>query len=433
MNSKKKKYFLFPKPHLKHLLFLFFFISSFAKKFVQIFLEGKESLALEFFKLYVYNFGDFLTIIPFLIIKKRSKQKKEDNKDEELTRSGKVDKIDYLVYDPSEKVKKNEKGRTKYILIITISDFISQISTVIFHIIKEEEKLKVTQSKLNSLLAFNAIVIVLFSRIFLDIRFYSHHWFSFLLNILCLLALSVIDIIEIINDSGDSILTSVIYIIIKLFSKILYSIEDVLAKVIFLFYFFSPYSLLLAKSILQFFYLALFSFPFIFIKITNEKNENKLIFSMIGDIFEEKNYILIEILFSIISFFYNLFLFKIIDEFSPNHFIIAKVVENLGIFIINIILKGADNEKNLIAKIILFILLILASLIFNEFIVINICGLSKNTKLFLDYEAKNEIISSKIYDNEDVRNDSEDFSSRATINAELELNDLSENKILNSE
>ena len=276
-------------------------------------------------------------------------------------------------------------------------------------------------------------MIVLFSRIFLDIRFYSHHWFSFLLIILCLLALSVIDIIEIINDSGDSILTSVIYIIIKLFSKILYSIEDVLAKVIFLFYFFSPYSLLLAKSILQFFYLALFSFPFIFIKITNEKNENKLIFSMIGDIFEEKNYILIEILFSIISFFYNLFLFKIIDEFSPNHFIIAKVVENLGIFIINIILKGTDNEKNLIAKIILFILLILASLIFNEFIVINICGLSKNTKIFLDYEAKNEIISSKIYDNEDVRNDSEDFSSRVTINAELELNDLSENKILSSE
>lgn len=91
MNSKKKKYFLFPKPHLIHLLFLIFFISSFAKKFVQIFLEGKESLALEFFKLYVYNFGDFLTIIPFLIIKKRSKQKKEDNKDEELTRSGKFD------------------------------------------------------------------------------------------------------------------------------------------------------------------------------------------------------------------------------------------------------------------------------------------------------------------------------------------------------
>jgi len=401
MNSKKKKYFLFPKPHSIHLLFLFFFISSFAKKFVQIFLEGKESLALEFFKLYVYNFGDFLTIIPFLIIKKRSKQKKEDNKDEELTRSGKVDKIDYLVYDPSEKVKKNEKGRTKYILIITISDFISQISTVIFHIIKEEEKLKVTQSKLNSLLAFNAIVIVLFSRIFLDIRFYSHHWFSFLLIILCLLALSVIDIIEIINDSGDSILTSVIYIIIKLFSKILYSIEDVLAKVIFLFYFFSPYSLLLAKSILQFFYLTLFSFPFIFIKITNEKNENKLIFSMIGDIFEEKNYILIEILFSIISFFYNLFLFKIIDEFSPNHFAIARVIENFGALMLNIILEGAAEQKNLIMNLIIYIILIFAALVYNEFLIINICGLSKNTKYFLNFEAENEIsMIGEIYNND---------------------------------
>ena len=38
----------------------------------------------------------------------------------------------------------------------------------------------------------------------------------------------------------------------------------------------------------------------------------------------------------------------------------------------------------------MYILLIIAALIYNEFLIINICDLSKNTKLFLDYEAEND-------------------------------------------
>ena len=38
----------------------------------------------------------------------------------------------------------------------------------------------------------------------------------------------------------------------------------------------------------------------------------------------------------------------------------------------------------------MYILLIIASLIFNEFLVVNICGLANNTKLFLDYKEKND-------------------------------------------
>jgi len=50
---------------------------------------------------------------------------------------------------------------------------------------------------------------------------------------------------------------------------------------------------------------------------------------------------------------------------------------------------------NIVIKIVVFILLIISSFIYNEFVVINICGFSKNTKLFLDYEAKNETIIRK--------------------------------------
>ena len=40
----------------------------------------------------------------------------------------------------------------------------------------------------------------------------------------------------------------------------------------------------------------------------------------------------------------------------------------------------------------MYILLIIASCIFNEFLVINICSLANNTKLFLDNKEKNDLI-----------------------------------------
>ena len=39
----------------------------------------------------------------------------------------------------------------------------------------------------------------------------------------------------------------------------------------------------------------------------------------------------------------------------------------------------------------MYILLIIASFILNEFLVINICGLANNTKLFLEYKEKNDL------------------------------------------
>ena len=429
MLIKKKKYIFFPKLDSKHLLFLFFILFAFAKKFIQYYLETSKSLGLEFFKLYVFDFGDLLSIIPFLIIKKRSKLKNKNTKEENQGNINSEGTTEYLIYNPIENSKKNDKKGFIYVLLTTILDFIAQISRVIFHIIKEQKKLDVKESYLNSLLAINMIITILFSKFMLHTDFYRHHSFAFLLNILCLLALSVIDIIETIDEHGDNIIMTIVYFLIILLSKALYSFEDVLVKVIFLFYYYSPYALLLTKSIFHFFYLILFSFPFIFIELKDEKNENKLIFSMIGDIFEDKLYILVEILFSILSFFYNIITFKIIDAFSPNHFIIARVGENFCIYIINIILTGADKEKYIIFKIILFILLILISFIYNEFIVINICGLSKNTKLFLEYEEKNELAIIKInYNGDDDIDDSGNLDNgRSSSEPKIDSKEFTEN------
>ena len=389
---KKKKYFLFPKLEKKHLLFLFFFLVSLLKKTAQTYFEQKQTLAKDFLKLYMYNVGDFLSIIPFLIMKKKEKVKSINNNEriqnDDISNDFNTSKKIILIhYDQSNYT--NNYGIKVKLFLYTIFDFIAQISSVIYYIIKQDEKLEVKLVNLNSSLIFSILTIILFSKIILHTDFYRHHCFSFSIDILCLTGLISIDIIQIINqnknEDKEDIIMAIIYIIIKILSVALYSLANVLAKVMFLYDFISPYALLFFKSIIDFFYLLIFSIPFIF-----KKFENKSIFTMIGDIFEDKKYIFIVIGYTINSFFYNILDLQIINVFSPNHCVIARVFEYFGIFIINIIFNGVESVLFLIIKIIMYILLIFAAFVFNEFLVINICSLAKYTKLFLIYEAEKE-------------------------------------------
>ena len=395
MEEKKKKIILFPKLDLKYLQFLFFFIVSIIRRYIKSIINKNEKLAVEVLELYVYDISNFISIIPVLIISKRAKSSKHDSKIK------KDDNPENLILKTSEEqVKVYKGGAFKKLLIFTLLSFIAQISSGIFYIIKNVEKLSIHLTSLNSTLIFNIIFIFLFSKIMLHTNFFRHNYFSLIIDIICLIVLITFDVIEIIYDTGDKAII-IIYILIKIFGILLYSIEDVLAKIIFLYHYYNPYTLLLYKSIFTFCYLIIFTFPFIFIELNDEKGEKQNVFVMIGNIFKEWENILFVILFIVSSFFYNIIILKIIDSFSPNHFVIAKVLENFGIIILDIIINGAASQKYLSVKIILNILLIFSSLIYNEFLVINICGLSKNTKLFLNYEAQLEILPENNFDNND--------------------------------
>ena len=116
---------------------------------------------------------------------------------------------------------------------------------------------------------------------------------------------------------------------------------------------------------------------------------------------DKTEFIWLSIIYLFNSFFYNILNYLLIDKFSPTNATIAYIFENFGIFIINTIIdtKVKKNDVNyndsnfiyrLILRLIMYILLIIASLIFNEFLVVNICGLANNTKLFLNYKEKND-------------------------------------------
>ena len=400
MDPEKKKYFFFPKPHLNHFLFLLFFVISILKKYVNTFFPQKPKIPLEFLELYIYNLSDFFSIIPLFILQKRTKRKKEiinsnSNKDSKGGHG--------YIYNNREKTNPKSKIR---IFILTISDYIAQISSVIFYVILNEMNIPMKFAKLTSLLIINVIVIFIISKLILHNHFYRHHSLSLLINIICLIVLIIVDISNIINYSGE-IKMQFIYIIIKIVQSILYSLEDVLIKVLILSYYLHPFKILFKKALFQFFYNIIFNFPFIFIKLRDKDEEKEFLFPMIGRLFEDKINILITFIYAGISFIYNGTIFKIIDEFSPNHFAIARVIENFGILMLNIILEGADSQKNLVFNLIIYILLIFAALVYNEFFIINICGLNKYTKYFLDFEAESEIsMIGEIINNNEEKNGS---------------------------
>ena len=387
--ESKKKYLFFQKFRLTHLLFLIFLIIALIKKAVQLYFDNSPKLAIDFLKLYLYNIGDFLSIIPLLIMKKNIKNKNTINNIEENEEQYKrKTDIDYI-YNGPEDYRDFKKIFLK-IFVFTLVDFIAQVLDIIFYVIKEDRNIQVKRINLNSTLIFNIISIILFSRCILNTKFYKHHFFAFLINIFFLIILTIVDIYQINNEKEGNITMSIIFIFIKIISIILYSFENVLVKYILYYYYMSTYSLLLIKSIFHFTYLITFSFPFFF-KEVDENGESKIVFYMIADIFSDKKYIFIAIGFTIVSFFYNNLMFKIIDFFSPNHFVISRTLENIGTFFIDLFMNGYDSKFFLSIQIVVHFFLIIAALIFNEFLVINICGLSKNTKLFLDYEVEREI------------------------------------------
>ena len=379
MNKKKNKYFFIAKPHLKHLLFLLYFLVSLGENYIQDFLENENNLATPFFDVYIYILSDFLSIIPYLIVKYRTKS--DIMKTPTLRSSSDLE----LIYNDNGLY--TTKKDLINILLLASSDYIAQISLVIYYLIKQEYTLDIPNINLNSIFIFNIIFLIILSKLLLHTRFYRHHYFSCLIIILVLLALVILDIIQINKEEGNKLLSN-IYLFLRIVKTFLYSFEDVIGKVLLLYQNFTVYSLLLNKSIIQIIFSIVFSFPFIFIKLKDEENNERTLFSMIGDIFENKRNILLYFFLIIMNFFYNVFLWQIIDNFSVNHLWLAQMFEGLGFLILDIITNSITLDRSL--RIVLYIFLLIIACIYNEFLVVNICGLSKDTKLFLDYKAKKE-------------------------------------------
>lgn len=393
-----RKIFYFPKCEWKYILFLLFFIFSFLQTSIIRWISmNSKDVAQPFLNTYLFSVSDFLAIIPYLIVFLRSRR----IKGEEI-RLEKINSIKgSFLYNKGDKKSKNFYWLN---ILVALFDFGSHISSLLFYIVYGRNERSISENNLSSLLIFNTVIIYVLSRFVLKTYFYKHHYFSFLINVICILTLGTIDIINIINtDDKDKGSTGMVifYIIKKILSIVFYAVEDVIGKKLLMEEFISIYTLLLYRAIFGTIFMIIFSIPFIFVKVTDTSNPNnpvtEIIFNRILKLFEDLNAYRI-ILFTITNLFYNIFIWLIIDKFSPSHYSISIILESFGT-LIRLWITEPEKTDLPVLRMFIFFILIFASFIHTELIVINYCDLQKNTKLFLD-----EIEKSEFKNIDDIKN-----------------------------
>ena len=262
----------------------------------------------------------------------------------------------------------------------------------------------------NSLLVIDIISRYLFSLWILRTYFYAHHYFSFLLNFIALLALMVVDFkfkfsLDLNNPYGGY---NPLYIFVIALQYILYSLEDIMNKVALRTLYILPTTLIFYKGVFEliillpiislifFFLIKLYDFSF----VTEEWNILDLVL-----------YFITFIPFNILRTFS---LVNVIDKFTAQHMSFLKVSEAITLFAYYFCI-GEEKLFNLeiwayIVQIISFLILLISSLIHNEIIIINHPKLKAKTEYFLDRDASQEKKNTSYYSNT-LLSDSRNLSS----------------------
>ena len=417
------KCIIFQKLTLKYLLFLFFLVISISRKrLTGPLFESKDCKSEYFFLMYLSILSKFLTIIPFLISKYRSKGRNKEQENEQTMNNIK----NKIVYIHTEYKNKNI---FKYTILVSIFDFVGEASIFLFYFLNNKKKV-ISVYPLRIYLIFNTVTQYIASYILLKSYFYKHHWLSMFINIFCVLISLAMDIIMIVGKNITDY-QYYIFILTRLIRIIIFSFKNSYSKIALNSGLLSPYLLLLYKAIYETIFLGIFSIPFIFIKITEDNINNESIFVGFKEYLTGIKF-LYSFLLLICNFFYRLFYMLIIDQFSPNHLPLAHTLDSFGdtlFFIIRLAVNHQQISWTYYIIFIIYIILFIAAMIHNEIFIINRCGLNEKTKLFLDISLNEEKKNQYLIPGEENENEEENKENEE--NKDIEENEnLEENSIL---
>ena len=325
----------------------------------------------ELIKLILLNISDllsgFLVLYTKIIMKSFKKRKKTKiiQKITSLESSLIYNKITYTY---------NHNHKILLILLISLLDFIAR-SAYFFSTLPKIQRLKPRQ--VDWMLSIDIIARTLLSIFFLKIKVRKHHKLSIALCMLGFILMFVSDTMTIIKEHIDS--RDVIIFMIIIFPRvILFPLEDVFNKILLFNDFLLPHSLIFWRGVTQFFFL-LFILPTLYFN-------NKINFEYLKEIKTTKK-IIHSIVFTIISLIRNLCLMNVIYIFNSYYVSFLLVI----IIFDNTIQQFLENDKKYSFKeikgiiyfsidILALMIIMLGTLIFNEMIIINACGLKEKTK-----------------------------------------------------
>ena len=294
-------------------------------------------------------FSKTLTIIPYIILKLRTKKNK--NKEDKDINNNDIE----LIYIDMK--KEQTQGKVKYIILSSVLLFIQGI-LVLYSL----------EVKSNSWI-WDISATTLLYHFVLKIKLYKHHYLSIISIILLGFTIDIV-----FGNLQYDLSNNLLKFFFRFLREISYSFYDVVNKYLFEKKFCSVYELSFFVGLTNIILFGLFSvLNYYYLKIDNfEKYFNNF------NILE----LIISICLIIIQLGLSLSCLITNNNNTPCHIFIIAV---LGQFI-----NYMDFSTNSIIIIVFLLLILFMTLIFTEIIEINICGLSKNTKRNIAFRAKTE-------------------------------------------
>ena len=356
-----------------------------------------------------FNLADILAIIPYFIRKKLINRRAEkiqtvktEDKDDKLKDNEPLIYIDTKINIADEKLK----TIMKRLILLGICDFLKNFIMVLYSKIYPDKDVTDLYS-FSCVVPFEIVLQFVCSYFILKIHFYKLQYFSLFLNLGLFIIILIIDIFNVITE--ESFDGKVFYFLFL--NIIIYSIEYSLGKRILLNGFISIYLLILIKGCISFILSLLFT---LIVYLVDKES-----FSNFGNFFTEPKYIGLIIINIFCYCFVSIFLWLIIDRFSPNYLPFVLIFEEVSYYILDKI-YNYDNRYITMkwdeyVRISLYVISIIGVMLHNEMVVINICNLGSDTKYFLDIKFENEELFAHT-DNPDIikRYESIEMDSRSS-------------------
>ena len=333
-------------------------------------------------------------------IKEMEDEKKEEQKQREINKKRQdintpkdrtIKKPYELIYNDNS-IKKHQ---FIYLFLISLIEFITRSSDLLFLLILKN-KMPIRPGQINWLISVDIFARIIFSHLILKTKIYKHHKCSIILIIIGLFSMSACAFKALSNAELDNWP----YFLFIAGKYILLPLEDVINKILLTDEFLLPHYIMFYRGIFNFFMLAILGSSVIIpgiVKFTY--------FSQFNTQKELLIQIILKIIFTFFSFFKAFCLLKVIDICSPQHVAFLKTA-----FTLYQLYKCRTYNKDIFSLSIvdaIFVLVILfATSVFNEMIIINLCGLNKNTKKGLLIKEKEEFQDIKSTNDYSIESDS---------------------------
>ena len=306
-----------------------------------------------------------------------------------------------------------------YLFIISILEFMARCTDLFYLLFFGLLPIRIGQ--VNWLISIDTFARIIISRVILKTKLYKHHFSSI---IVITIGLSVMSICAFAALSDQESLSWPYFIFVAV-KYILLPLEDVFNKILLTDQFMLPHYIMFWRGIFDFIFLIILSAATVlpsFIQFNYfTQFETKLALL---------NQVLMKVLFTIFSFFKSFCLLKILDAFSPQHVAFCNTAFSLY-QCIKCRTKSKDNKILMAVDAIFLVVIILATLVFNEVIIINAFGLNTNTRKGMLKKEKQEFQSIEDGVNDDSGDEDDDEKKEKMLNPKDENSNEKDNNGIN--